>query len=381
MSTGEDMWEQSKNWFNNLNSESKNQIVLVLYKLCMTTRDSSHQKIIDILNNQWAEKHNAVLEENKILAMENQALVKVQESSTSIVLDKIKDLEYSLNNSVNNLTSKIVPTLQGKIGEDVISNILSKIPNSILQNVTQIKGCGDFVVIIDNIRIMIESKNWTDASIKGNPSELANFRQVAIDAKENNLIDFAIMAMQRVTNLKGRALQMETEPTKNGQLVLIYTTNLYHNPDRLLYAIDAGIVLFKQEINVDKDRFLYQINNFLKGIESLENSIKERSKLIKNMSGLIRTDSDNLSNMRTLLSAIINESNIISPRDKLINVYIDLLKENKDAKITKILLEAKCIEVGIPVRSIRDVGMRELQKVALEKLGVSGGGEPEEDLV
>jgi len=228
---------------------------------------------------------------------------------------------------------------------------------------------------------MIESKNWTDASIKGNPSELANFRQVAIDAKENNLIDFAIMAMQRVTNLKGRALQMETEPTKNGQLVLIYTTNLYHNPDRLLYAIDAGIVLFKQEINVDKDRFLYQINNFLKGIESLENSIKERSKLIKNMSGLIRTDSDNLSNMRTLLSAIINESNIISPRDKLINVYIDLLKENKDAKITKILLEAKCIEVGIPVRSIRDVGMRELQKVALEKLGVSGGGEPDEDLV
>lgn len=363
------LFQESREWFNNMNPDSRNQMVLVLYKLCLSTRDLSHEKLIGSLNAQWNEKFTKQVEYSKQLTMENEVLSKNQERSINLVVDKLKDMETNLNNSVNCLSSKITPSANGKIGEDYIDHLLSKIPNASFTNVTQSKGNGDFLLKLDNITIMIESKNWTNSSIKGNPVEFENFRKTAIKSKEEGNIDLAIMALHRVTDLKGRPMEIEIEMTKNGSLILLYVTNLFNHPERILYAIDAGILLLKQQSKqtMDKDKFVYQINSFLKGIDGFEESIKERQKMIKDMTSLVKKDSDQIMNLRHALDNIINNTEQIPIRERLINFYIDLKKIHGD-KVTKSMLENKCLENKLPGRVVRESGgIKAIRQMVLEK--------------
>ncbi len=265
--TNDQLFEDARTWFNNMNPASRNQMILTMYKLCLTTRDVSHEKLIETLNSQWNDKFTKQVEFIKRLTMENEVLSKNQEIGINAVVNKINQMEANLNNSIRTtsseivgLSSKITPSANGKLGEQYIDQILSRIPNASFTNVTQIKGSGDYLLILGNIKIMIESKNWTNSSIKGNPKELENFRKTAIEAKEERGIDFAIMALHRVTDLKGKAMEIEMEMTKKGALMLLYVTNLFNHPDRILYAIDAGILLLKQQSQhtINKDKFVYQ---------------------------------------------------------------------------------------------------------------------------
>ena len=226
---------------------------------------------------------------------------------------------------------------------------------------------------------MIESKNWTDSSIKGNPKELELFRKTAIEAKEENGIDFAIMALHRVTSIKGRAMEIEIEMTKKGALMLLYVTNLFNHPERLTYAIDAGILLLKQQSQyaVDKDKFIYQINNFLKSIDSFDESIKERQRIIRDLTNQCKKDSDQAMSMRLMLDNILNNTEQIPIKDKVINFYIDLMKTKQ--KVTKSMLEAKCLENKIPCRHVREIGgIKLIREMALEKINEEGGFEEED---
>lgn len=374
--TNDQFFQEAREWFNGMNADSRNQMILVLYKLCLSTRDLSHEKLINSLNSQWTEKFNKQTEHVKHLTIENEVLTKHQEIGINAVVNKINQMETNLNNSIRTtsseivgLSSKITPSANGKLGEDYIDQLLSKIPNSSFTNVTQSKGSGDFLFVTGDIRIMIESKNWTDSSIKGNPKEIDNFRKTAINSKEEGIIDFAIMALHRVTSLKGRAMEIEMEITKKGSLILLYVTNLFNHPERILYAIDAGILLLKQQSQhaIDKDKFVYQINSFLKGIDGIDLSIKERQKIIKDLTSLTKKDSDQLMNLRQMLDNIINNTEQIPIKDRLINFYLDLKKTHGD-KITKSMLETKCLENKIPARVVREAGgIKAIKAFALER--------------
>ncbi len=352
---------EAREWFNGMNPDSRNQMILVLYKLCISTRDLSHEKLISSLNSQWNEKFTKQVEFVKKLSMENEVLSKNQELGINAVVNKINQMELNLNNSVN--------TLSSKISEEFIDQILSRIPNASFTNVTQSKGSGDYLLVLGDIKIMIESKNWTNSSIKGNPRELENFRKTAIEAKEENGIDFAIMALHRVTDLKGKAMEIEMEMTKKGALMLLYVTNLFNHPERILYAIDAGILLLKQQSQhtINKDKFVYQINSFLKGIDGLDDSIKERTKIIKDLNSLTKKDTDQLLTLRQMLDNILNDTDQISIKDRLINFYLDLKKLHGD-KVTKVLLETRCLENKIPARVVREAGgIKAIRALALER--------------
>lgn len=377
--TNEQLFEDARIWFNGMNPTSRNQMILTMYKLCLTTRDISHEKLIETLNGQWNDKVQKHLEYIKRLTMENEILNKNQETSTNLIVGQLKNLELNLSTSVNTLSSKITPSANGKIGEDHIDQILGRIPNSSLTNVTQSKGSGDYLLVLSGIQIMIESKNWTDSSIKGNPKELELFRKTAIEAKEENGIDFAIMALHRVTSIKGRAMEIEIEMTKKGALMLLYVTNLFNHPERLTYAIDAGILLLKQQSQyaVDKDKFIYQINNFLKSIDSFDESIKERQRIIRDLTNQCKKDSDQAMSMRLMLDNILNNTEQIPIKDKVINFYIDLMKTKQ--KVTKSMLEAKCLENKIPCRHVREIGgIKLIREMALEKINEEGGFEEED---
>jgi hypothetical protein len=361
------IWEDAKKWFNDLSQFNKNQMIIVMYKMCLETSNTTQEKLIQSINQQWNEKVSKQTDVIKKLSIENEVLSSIQGRNTDTIINKLKDLESNLNNSVNGLSLKITPSLNGKIGEEHIDQILGKIPNSELYNITQDKGNGDFLFVTSGIKIMIESKNWTNSSIKGNPKEIENFKKTAIDAKENeNGIDFAIMALHRVTDIKGKAMELETIFTKKGSLLLIYITNLFNHPERILYAIDCGILLLKQnsQNTINKDKFVYQINTFLKGIGNIQNSIKERQKIVKDSVQIIKKDIEQVTNLKDLLDSIINNTEEVPMKDKIINFYNELYKVHGN-KTTKQMLETKCLENNIPARNIRSLGgIKEIKKLA-----------------
>lgn len=376
----DDTWSRAKEWFNGMNTDSRNQMILVLYKLCLSTRDLSHEKLIGSLNAQWNEKFSKQMEHNKQLTLENEVLSKNQETGINIVVNRMNQLETNLSNSVNCLTSKITPSVNGKLGEDYIDHLLSKIPNSSLTNVTQSKGGGDFLFVIGDIKIMIESKNWTNSSIKSSPKELENFRKMSIEAKEEKGIDFSIMALHRVTDLKGKSMDIEMEMTNKGSMILLYVTNLFNHPERILYAIDAGILLLKQQSHyaINKDNFVYQINGFMKCMDLIEKSIRDRTRIIKDLQTLTKNDTEQVTKLRNMIKNIVlDETCQNSISDKVVDYYCELIQSGVK-KITKNILETKCLENNIPARHVREMGgIKAIKTLAFKKMKLISGPDPE----
>jgi len=369
----QDLWENAKSWFNTMNMHSRNQMILTMYKLCLSTKDLSHEKITESVNNQWIEKFSKQVELTNRLSIENELLQKGHESTVQPLISKLKDIELNICNTMNSISLKITPSSNGKLGEDYIDQLLSRIPNTEFTNRTQSKGGGDFLLITGGIRIMIESKNWTNSSIKGNPKELDNFRKTAIEAKEEDDVDFAIMALHRVTDLKGKAMEIEMVHTKKGSLMLLFVTNLFNHPERILYAIDAGILLLNQQSqqSVDSDKFLYQVDNFMKGICSMELSIKERNRHIREMSLLVKNDTEQLMNLKLMLENILNSSNQLPIKDRVLNHCMELINLHGESNVSKIMLEKKCVDNKIPARYVREFGgIKVIKRLALEKLNL-----------
>jgi len=376
-------WEDARVWFNNMNVQSRNQLILTMYKLCLSTKDISHEKLTESINNSWSEKMKNQIEVNKHLILENEVLTKNQSLSVGTLTCALKDLELSISNTMNGISQKITPSSNGKLGEDYIDELLSKIPNSEFYNRTQSKGSGDFLYVTGGIRIMIESKNWTNSSIKGNPKEIDNFRKTAIEAREDGEppIDFAIMALHRVTDIKGKALDIELVYTKKGSLMLIYVTNLFNHPERILYAIDAGLLLLNQQSqqSIESDKFLYQVDNFVKGIEHMEESIKERNKQIKDANNLIKKDSEQLMTLKQMLDNILTNSDQVPIKERVINFCSELITLHGEQKVSKIMLETKCLEHKIPGRWVRESGgIKIIKQLALEKLNKSKESESDQ---
>lgn len=381
VSSGPELWEEARNWFNQMNAPERNNMILTLYKLCLMTKDVSHVKLTEELNRSWQEKVNGLnmkwsvkykeqLDLAERLSFENNIYKKTTDEGFGQLSDKIKGLEHKLENEINGLSLKITPSANGKLGEDLIENVLSNIPGAKLYNVTQKKGNGDFILEINDKKVMIESKNWTNSSIKGNPKEIDSFRSTAIDSKENQVIDFAIMAMHRVTDLKGKIIDMETVHTKRGNLNLIYVTNLFNYPDRLLYAIDTGLLLLSNESKMDisKEKFMYQLDTFMKSIESMEDSIKEYSRISRSMNELIKKDTETIGNIRLCIENMLNDSDQIPIKDRVINICAELITEHTEDRVTKLLLEKKCTEKNIPARWVRDLGgIKEIKKLVADR--------------
>lgn len=322
----DELWNQAREWFNNMNTNSRNQMILTMYKLCLTTRDTSHEKLVEALTTQWNDKLSKQNEYMKKLALENEILNKSQESSTNVIISRLNDLE-------NIFTTSIMYT---KPGEDNINQILGKIPGASLTN----NGHGDYLFINNDFRIMISSK------------EHNSFKRSAIETKEEFGIHFAIMTF---TNASDKAIDIEIEQTESGPLMLLYVTNLTQCPERLLYAIDTGIFLLRQNSKNDANKFIYEIDNFFKGINTLENSIKDRHRIIKELLAITNKDASHLVNIRNLLNKMITGSGNINIEERVIGFYCDLYYET-GSRITKTMLEARCIENNIPARQVRDLG-------------------------
>jgi hypothetical protein len=373
-------FEDARKWYNALPDKSRLSIVITMYRLSLNV---THEKLASYINDEWQTKCNNLENEIQKLKIENDIYNKTQQDFREIntsnqIINQMKDFEVNLLNkfdgvhtSVNIMSSKLIPSASGKIGENYIDAILSNIPGSILINKTREKGCGDFVLVINNIKVMIESKNWTNTSIKGNPKEFNNFKKTAEEAKDHGEIDFAIMALHRVTDINGKSLDFETLNTSKGPLLLIYVTNLFNHPDRLLYSIDIGLMLYNQKVyqTIQRDNFLYNIDIFIKDLEESEESLKDQHTILKKFEALYKKHKDRITNMKNTMNNIINNTSRIPYKDRIIEQCIILIEKNGVTKVTKVKLEEICLENNIPAMYIRELGgIKEIKRICLEKI-------------
>ncbi len=305
---------QARDWFNELDTNVRNQMVLTMYKLCIGI---SATKVSEHINAQWNEKFKKQEEVNRQL------------KEDAKIFSKLEEMEKE----INNLSNKVVP---GRNIED----ILRSIPNTEL--ICSDKGY--FIFTTGDIHIMIDS--WEGSE---------HFKSLAIEAKEDNTIHFAISATY---GTRDKSIDMETVYTKTGPMILIYITDLSNHPERILYAIDAGILMLKNNGNSQNDLIMCQLNNFIKGIQNIEDSIKERNKHVKDMISLIKKDEEHIDGLKELLNNTLSNGNNVckTNRDKILSLCKGLIVVHGENHITKIVLESLCADNNIPPRIIRDLG-------------------------
>lgn len=340
-------------WFEALSETTRSRLITTIHRLCLTTKDSSHELLINALNSEFDEKLEKSNNEIKDLKRENEILLNINKTTTDPLNKELSELKMY----IVNLSAKLTPSVNGKIGENHIEQILGSIPNTHLENITQTKGSGDFLFVYGAVKFMIESKNWTDSTFRKSPSDLDLFKQDAIIAKSEHSVDIAIMVLHRVTTIKGRLINIDTLHTEKGPVILIYITNTINYPERLVHAIDTGISLLKnQPIDTESiNKFMISFNESFVNITTLENSVKERYKIIKSLVDITDKDIE-------CISCIKKSFNNKSEED-IVDLYSKLMLKTKS--ITKAMLESECKNAGIQFSN--SIVLKEIKEKALRK--------------
>jgi len=295
-----DTLDHARTWFNNLTTNTRNQIVLSIYKLCLGINSTT---VSDHINSQWNEKFKKQEEINKQLKEDSKIFSKLEELEK-----KITNIRASYNELLN-----------------IPGSSLTSINNGYIINTS------DVIVLISE--------------------DEENFKQLSIEYKEKNEIHFAILASYAPC---GKTIDAETVYTRSGQLTLLYAKNLREHPERILYAIDAGILLIKKPFH--NDHVIGQVNNFIKGIQNVEDSMKERTRHIKESAALLKKDEDHIIGLKQLLTNILSDDGDKTNKDKLVTLCKGLILVHGEKYVTKEMLESVCVDNNIPQRNIRDIG-------------------------
>ena len=188
---------QARDWFNDLDTNIRNQMVLTMYKLCMGINSA---KVAESINSQWNEKFKKQEEINRQLKEDSKIFSKLEE------LEK----EISILNTKKKAGTK---------------EILSSMPDSHIKEYEN--NC--FIFATSGYNVLINNEE----------QKPENFKLCVQTAKENNRIQFAILIVENAN----KTIEMETIYTKSGSVIIIYITNTLLHPERILYALDAGILL------------------------------------------------------------------------------------------------------------------------------------------
>ncbi len=319
-----DTMSQAREWFNDLDANIRNQMVLTMYKLCLGI---SSTKVSEHINSQWAEKFKKQEDINRQLKEDANIFSKLETLK--------KEIEILSNGRENN----------------DIENVLSCVPNSEIKQTR-----GEYFIFTTNEFNIIICKD----------QELENFKHISTEAKENNEAHFAILA---ISDVKGKTVEMETVYTKTGPMTLLYVTNLKKHPERILYAIDAGILILKNNGGSNNDLIMHQLNNFIKGIQNVEDSIKERNKHVNEMISLIRRDEEHVEGLKLLLNNMLSSGNnpCKTNKDKILSLCSGLVAVHGENHITIKVLESLCADNNIPPRIIRDLGgIKAIKQILVE---------------
>lgn len=295
-------FEQAKTWFNTMNVTNKNHMIITMYRLCIGLRDTSHEQLAVSLTTQFNTKLTEQNEYINQILTENETLMKS-----------------------SNLNTKPI----------TIEQVLGSIPDTSLEIIKK----DIFLLCITGHKILITKRSKELEKLE-KLKELENLEQL-----KNTNIDFIIRTKEH-----GKTICSETINFCNKQTFVLEISDT----ERLLYTIDAGILISKQFNGLkDANKFMLDFNYLLMSVELLEKSITERQQIVSSLVETNDTDKLQLESIRKVLNNFLKGSNI-PVTDRVIGFYKLLVQNNK--KVTKSMLEKMCIDNHIPVTTIRNLG-------------------------
>jgi hypothetical protein len=208
----------------------------------------------------------------------------------------INDTTGYLKRIENTVISAIPSSTKDKgiQGEEFIRNILYQyFPYAKVISISEKSAkdgyAGDLMITINDLRIMIESKNMTNISLKKNPTDtIDKFKKELAEAKRKNMVDCGIFVSCKTDNIRGKVIYCEAINTENGKIGVTFLSDIYRQPERLANAIFMFMafrteedIKTLQEILPNIERLGANNERFYTLIQQQENTINEMRMIYK----------------------------------------------------------------------------------------------------
>lgn len=375
MSSSKDLYE---NWFLKLEMNTKYRLIELIHEILKEKNSIDNNKQILYLENTIQElklkhedtlteklnnerfllqneinnlkdyiKSNNYLADERINSIKNRyeeeidhlKNLKIQE--IEIKNKEIKALEYQLRQS-SDVASILNRALSNKEKGDIhelleIDNLRNYFPNEDIYDVSEMKGNGDINCVINNTKIMIECKNYSQATIKKSFSNVYD-KFIKTFEESNEKFNLGILAFSygdgipvklpngKYTHSKNNNIELEFI---GNRFVLIVPNSLENKSHNLIWSILIGIKMYKQILtNKDPTNTKYKFKKAQEFLESFKKKIRDNTKLIKSIYDSLYESIDEIDNLLELLFDEDSKDQLKDHENDILKV-ISYLKQNE----------------------------------------------------
>lgn len=261
---------------------------------------------------------------------------------------KYNEIKLMQDTQLNNIIDKINPSSnkdKGIQGEEFIKNILNEyFPYANIVSISEKSAkdgyAGDIMIIVNQIRIMIECKNISNSSLKRSPTEtIERFKNELKNSKSKNMTDYGIFISYRTDDIQGKVINYENLITDKGDVGLMTLSNVSKFPERLVTAI-VMLITFKGTNKQDKT-----LQEIISSIQIIEANNEILFRLIQQQEKGINELKSNYKNTKKEINNIL-QNNIPDLEKTIINIYKDM---KNNGKVSKEQLVNSCMKIGIEI--------------------------------
>lgn len=294
-------------WFNNLPNKNKNDIICMLYDIC-----------IGVSN------HSVGIQKN----IENFQFIK----------DALKE----------------IVTETKAVDESIYSIIKKKFPRCNLIDNTSQETHGDYILTTNNVRFLIECKSRNERMLKTDPNSLlGDFNNECINTINRGEADVAIFIAKKSTYIpRFGTFEADGVDTIKGKRYIIYIADVLNYPERLVAAVELGIHLYFN----NTDNTPSTMSNFIdvnNKVNSLSTHVHQLITLSENQKTVIESMTKLLKISRNELNAKVMDVNVCKD---VVDITTDIMKQTNTKNVCIKTLEKELHKQNIPARRIRDSG-------------------------
>ena len=159
----------------------------------------------------------------------------------------------------------------------------------------------------------------------------------------------------------------KTVTTNRGKLPTLYVADTFNYPERLLMAIEVGEMYYKELIENENDQTLHtdimvhKLTQVLEKIDVIKKSIKDKRKIIANLTTLTNEDEYACNELKFLLRDITKDRVEKYKDNKILEVYKELICTQR--YVTQKMLAAECSKFDISFRDVKEMPMAYLKSL------------------
>lgn len=353
--------KESLEWFDSLDQSEKTEYIDIIYKLHKTyvVNNKDIKKSLNKLDLKWQKLFST---------NENKYALQIKELETELSIlrnygnieNKLNDYRLELSNYHKDLMGKLSCSQMGKAGEKwIYDTLLSNYPTSLIIDTSSKRGCGDLLLSHDGAKIMIESKNHTDDSLRKDPNgTIGRFISDATNAFECKQADIAIFVAHRASSIPGKgSFIVEKIMTNTGTRHVVYIANVYNIPNRLIAAVELCTkIINDSDIDNFDDELYTKLRLISDKLGYMVETLKDKKKMVSDLRDIVKKDEEHLNFLKeTLVDTVSGDKkeNKEIVLDKLTSLY---RIESSGGDINIRDFEKMVLEKGMKISDIKDVG-------------------------